>query len=181
MIQCASVRSAGGISANAEHLRRDLTALLPILQPLESFYRKIKDAQAVTNEVAETSLPDLVLVGILLDAVEGSYSEFATLVESHLNHPTTTASQKTFEYVFARFRSDFYRAKAAHTSSTEAPIGHVGGKKQGEKEENEKCGHCQKRHGPDCWTLNPEKAPPDWREHYTKRHEKMKAEATHLG
>ena len=99
---------------------------------IESLYRKIKDAQAITKEVAGESLPDLVLAGILLDAVEDSYSEFAILMESHLNHPTTTASQKTFEYVFARFRSDFYRAKAAQASSTEAPIGYVGGKKQGE-------------------------------------------------
>ena len=75
---------------------------------IESFYRKFKDAQIAIQEVAGKPLPDLVLVAILLDAVEDNHSDFATLMESHLNHPSTAASQKTFEYVFARFRSEVY-------------------------------------------------------------------------
>lgn len=147
---------------------------------IESFYRKFKDAQTAIQEVAGKPLPDLVLVAILLDAVEDNYSEFSTLMESHLNHPSTAASQKTFEYVFARFRSEFYRAKATHYSSTELPIGYIRGNKQGEKDEKQKCGHCQRWHGPDCWTLHPEKAPSNLREHYTKRHEQMMAQPKHL-
>ena len=150
---------------------------------VESFYRKFKDAQTAIQEVAGKPLPDLILVAILLDAVEGSYEDFATLTEAHLNHPSTTESQKTFEYVFARFRSEFYRAKATHTSSTELPIGFVRGGKQGEKEKEEKrkCEYCGRWHGPDCWTKYPEKAPANLREHYAKRHEEMKAQPKHLG
>ena len=139
---------------------------------IESFYRKFKDTQTAIQEVAGKPLPDLVLVAVLLDAVEGNYSDFATLMESHLNHPSTAASQKTFEYVFARFRSEVYRAKATHISSTELPVGYIGGI-QGVKEEKQKCGYCGRWHGPDCWTLYPEKAPANLREHYVKRHEQM--------
>ena len=139
---------------------------------IESFYRKFKDTQTAIQEVAGKPLPDLVLVAVLLDAVEGNYSDFATLMESHLNHPSTAASQKTFEYVFARFRSEVYRAKATHISSTELPVGYIRGI-QGVKEEKQKCGYCGRWHGPDCWTLYPEKAPANLREHYIKRHEQM--------
>ena len=105
---------------------------------VESFYRKFKDTQTAIQEVAGKPLPDLVLVAVLLDAVEGNYEDFATIMEAHLNHPSTAESQKTFEYVFARFRSEFYQAKATYTSSTELPISFVRGGKQGEKEKEEK-------------------------------------------
>ena len=90
------------------------------------------------QEVAGKPLPDLVLIAVLLDAVEGNYKDFAILIEAHLNHPSTVESQKTFKYVFVHFRSEFYQAKVTHTSLTELPIGFIRGGKQGEKEKEEK-------------------------------------------
>ena len=59
---------------------------------IESFYRNFKDAQTAIQVVAGKPLPDLVLVAILLDAVEGNHSDFTTLMEAHLNHPSTAES-----------------------------------------------------------------------------------------
>ena len=62
------------------------------------------------QEVAGEPLPELVLISMLLQAVEEAYPEFTSIIEAQLSEPSLTG--RTFEYVFGRFRTEFYRRKA---------------------------------------------------------------------
>jgi hypothetical protein len=126
---------------------------------IEEFYQEFKDAQMTIKEVTGQPLHELVLISIFLHAIDESFSEFVLLVEAQLSQPSTVPIQKTFEYTFGRFRTEFYRRQARDTRAS--LVGRVS--------EREHCAACQKVHGKVCWTQFPEQAPVHLQNFYRKK------------
>jgi hypothetical protein len=137
---------------------------------IEGFYQELKTCQMVIKEVSSRGIPDLVLTSLLLCAIERQYRDFVTNTEAQLSNPTTPSNQKTFEYTFGRFRTEYYRRRARQEEEDQedqmAGVHAVS---------MERCVVCDRLHGRGCWVVNPELAPSDKQGYYKRKHDEWKA------
>jgi len=137
---------------------------------IEDFYQEFKGTQMTVQEVSGQPLPDLVLISLLLCAIDKHYSDFVSSVEIQLSQPATPAAQKTFEYIFGRFRTEYYRKKAREEEQSEDEIDGINSVQKGHH-----CTICDRIHGRNCWVKDPELGPPYLRDRLQKRHDEWKA------